>query len=482
MAEKRAWLDVHDKTDLITFAEALIALRWEIFATGSTGQRLRAAGVEVAEVEAWAAEGWRDRKFDLVAVNLMPFADAVRLPGVTVQSVMGQVAVEGVDILRAAARDFAEVIALGDPADYGAVLEHLQNTGDVPFEVRRHLAAKVFRQTRDYDAAVHAYLSGGRALGAVPDSLPETVMLVLNQVWELRHGENPHQRAVLYGAAAGAGPLGGEHLGGRSPTWTSLLDMDAAWRLVTNFEEPAVALVKARTPAGAAVGWDWEEALRLALGGHPERASRAVWAVNGPVDQWLIRALGDIYPEAVIAPSFNEQALADFERMRPHCTLLQMPDLSPPSGVMLRSVIGGVAAQLPDVETEQMARWRVMGRRRPSVSETEALYFAWRVIPHVRAYAAVVALGNVMVGVGSGQPTLSDSVRLAVEGAGERSNFAVLAVGHPIGAAEIVEMAAAAGIRAVAQPGGSLHDEAVISAADDADIAMAFTGVQHFRA
>lgn len=509
-----ALLSVYDKTGLMELAHGLVALGWGLIASGGTAVALRAAGLpvrDVAEVTgapellggrvktlhpaihagilardlpADAAElaAHGIAAIDLVVCNLYPFAATVARPGVTLAEAVEQIDIGGVVLLRAAAKNFARVAVLADPGDYPAVLDAL-GRGEVDEATRRGLAAKAFGLTRAYDAAVESYLVGARAGSSRDDGdWPEALHLTAARAQTLRYGENPHQAAALYTWQPGAGPLGGRLLGGKELSYNNLLDLDAAWRAAESFDDPAVVIVKHLSPCGLASAESAAAAFPMALASDPVSAFGGVIAANRAVDGAFVAALAaaDLFVEAVIAPAFDEAALAWFAAHKKNCRLVAV-DAAPPLGVELRAVRGGLLAQTADAGDPANAVWRVAGRRPPSPEEDAALRFAWRACQHVKSNAIVLAQGTATVGIGGGLPSRVDAVRLAVDKAGARALGAVMASDAFFPFADGLEAAAAAGVTAVVEPGGSVRDDEVIAAADRLGVALVFTGVRHFR-
>jgi phosphoribosylaminoimidazolecarboxamide formyltransferase/IMP cyclohydrolase len=500
---KRALFSVYDKAGLAEFARALAELGVELVASGGTARALRQAGLAVREVsdltgspeilggrvktlhpaihggilsrrsdadrEQLGSLSWGE--IDLVAVNLYPFAETAADPDASLEEVVEQIDVGGVALLRAAAKNFAHVTAVCDPADYTGVLAEVEAQGEVSPETRRRLAVKVFAHTAAYDAAIHRYLADDAPL------LPETLLLGLRKLADLRYGENPHQRASLYGLAGVADPLGGELLQGKPLSYNNLLDLDAAWRAAVAFERPTVVIVKHLSPCGMASADTLAEAFPSALAGDPVSSFGGVIAANRPFDAATARALGDLFVEAIAAPEFTGEAQEALSA-RQECRLLAV-SRAVADEIEMRGVRGGLLVQERD--RGDRAEWRPVTRRAPSEVEMKALRFAWRAVAHVKSNAIVLAQGEAAVGIGGGLPSRVDAVRLAVAKAGDRAGGAVLASDAFFPFPDGVEVAAQAGVMAVVQPGGSLRDGQVIEAADELGLAMCFTGVRHFR-
>jgi len=503
MTIQRSLFSVYDKTGLVDFARPLAERGVELIASGGTARVLREAGLTVQEVSdlTGASEilggrvktlhpaihgpilsrrtpadrgqlgslGWRE--IDLVVVNLYPFEETAADPGASLEEIIEQIDIGGVALLRAAAKNFAHVTVVCDPADYAPVLAEIEAQGELSLETRRWLAVKAFSRTAAYDAVIWERLADGAA------RLPERFVLGLRKLADLRYGENPHQRAALYVLPGLTGPLGGRLLQGKPLSYNNLLDLDAAWRAAVAFERPAVVIVKHLSPCGIACADMLAEAFPLALAGDPVSAFGGVIAANRPFDGPTARALGALFVEAIAAPAFTGEA-REVLSAREGCRLLALEqDVS--DAVEMRSIRGGLVVQERDWGDQ--AGWQVVTRRVPTGAEMAALRFAWRAVAHVKSNAILLARGEAAVGIGGGLPSRVDAVRLAVAKAGERAEGAVLASDAFFPFPDGVEVAAQAGVTAVVQPGGSVRDGRVIETADRLGLAMCFTGVRHFR-
>jgi phosphoribosylaminoimidazolecarboxamide formyltransferase/IMP cyclohydrolase len=503
MAIKRSLLSVYDKTGLVDFARGLAAREVELVASGGTARTLREAGLAVWAVSEVTSSpeilggrvktlhpaihggilsrrtpadrdqldglGWGE--IDLVAVNLYPFEEMAADSDASLDTVIEQIDIGGVALLRAAAKNFVHVTAVCDPADYAAVLAEIEAQGEVSPETQRRLAVKAFAHTAAYDAAIWRYLAGGE------DLLPEQLVLGLGKLTDLRYGENPHQRAALYARPGTTGPLGGELIQGKPLSYNNLLDLDAAWRAVVAFERATIVIVKHLSPCGIASADALAQALPPALAGDPVSAFGSVIAANRRFDGATARALGDLFVEAIAAPAFADEA-REVLGERKGCRLVALGQ-AVPDEIEVRSIRGGFVVQERDPGDQ--AEWRVVTRRAPTEAEMKALRFAWRAVAQVKSNAILLARGEATVGIGGGLPSRVDAVRLAAAKAGERAQGAVMASDAFFPFPDGVEVAAGAGVTAVVQPGGSVHDRQVIEAADRLGLAMCFTGVRHFR-
>ncbi len=508
---RRALLSVHDKAGLVEFATGLAALDFELVASGGTARALQAAGLAVTPVEQvtgfpeilggrvktlhpaihggilarrtdehlaeLAAHGIA--AVDLVICNLYPFAATVARPGVTAQEAVEEIDIGGVTLLRAAAKNFESVAVVCDPADYSEVLAALQAHA-LTIEQRRGLALKAFRHTAAYDATIATWLEqrAEPSAGSRPAALPVTLILAAQRVQSLRYGENPHQQAALYRWVGGQPVL--EQLQGKELSYNNLVDLEAAWAMPQEFAEPAVAIIKHTNPSGLAAAGSLVDAYRLAFACDPVSAYGSIIAVNREVDLALVQEIGSLFVEVLAAPGFTADALGWLAAHKQNCRVMRAAGAAP-AGPILRSVGGGLLAQTPDDRGVDESTWKVVTERQPTGAERRSLAFAWLAAKHVKSNAIVFAQGTATVGVGAGQMNRVDSVYLAARRAGERAQGAVMGSDAFIPFPDSIEAAAAAGVTACIQPGGSLRDEAAIAAADRLGMAMVFTGERHFR-
>jgi phosphoribosylaminoimidazolecarboxamide formyltransferase/IMP cyclohydrolase len=507
----KALLSVSDKTNLVEFASGLRDHNVDLVASGGTARALKAAGLPVATVEELthspevldgrvktlhpiihagilARDTDSDRAdlaklgasmIDLVVVNLYPFQKTVAQRYVTLADAIENIDIGGVALIRAAAKNYQRVAVVCDPCDYDLVLRDIAQHGFVSLQTREVLALKAFSHTASYDSAIRDYLTG------MQSSEPTILPLTLQKLQDLRYGENPHQHAALYSYnGACQGPLGGQLLQGKELSYNNLLDLDAAWRAVTQFSDPTIVIVKHLSPCGIGSAAELPAAFLAALASDATSAFGSVIASNKPIDAATVEAFGKLFIECIIAPSFSEEALALLAK-RKNCRLLAMPDLSVEPEYELRSITRGVLRQTIDQGDPQNTEWRVVTKLAPTDAQMRTLQFAWKAAQHVKSNAVVFAaetdgvLGT--VGIGGGQPNRVDCVRIAISRAGEKTRGAVLASDAFFPFPDGIQEAAKAGIVAVAQPGGSVKDEEVIAAADEAGLAMVLTGTRHFR-
>jgi phosphoribosylaminoimidazolecarboxamide formyltransferase/IMP cyclohydrolase len=394
--------------------------------------------------------------------------------------------IENIDIggpamIRSAAKNFQDIAVLVDAADYPAVLEELQkNGGSISRETRGRLARKAFATTAAYDGAISTTLQK-----SANGELPEALHLNYRKLADLRYGENPHQKAALYRnpAVAGRGLAAAPQLQGKELSFNNLVDLEAAWRLVQEFEEPTTVIIKHTNPCGVATGKTLVESYRRALEVDPVSAFGSVIALNRALDGPVAEELSKVFVEAVVAPGFEPTAL---ERLASKKNL-RLLDMSATAGddygLQLKVVGGGLLVQTPDTLPIQPALWKCVTERPPTPEEMAALIFAWRVVKHVKSNAIVYARAGVLVGVGAGQMSRVDSVKLGANKARELKHAlegSVLASDAFFPFPDGVEAAARVGVTAIVQPGGSVRDNEVIAAANLHRLAMVLTGVRHF--
>jgi phosphoribosylaminoimidazolecarboxamide formyltransferase/IMP cyclohydrolase len=507
----RALLSVSDKRGLVPFAQGLAALGWEIVSTGGTAEALRRDGIAVIPIE--KVTGFpemmdgrvktlhpkvhggllarRDHAgdqaallahditpIDLVAVNLYPFQQTAAREGVPDGEVIEQIDIGGPSMLRSAAKNHADVIVLVDPADYETTLADLRADG-VPAERRRALAAKVFAHTAAYDAAITGWFSRGDG------ELPERLALVMDRAQALRYGENPHQRAALY-VADEPGMRDLHQLHGKELSFNNLLDVDAAVSAVQPWPNRiACAIIKHTTPCGIALGASAAEAYARAFATDRTSAFGSVIAFNTVVDRPAAEAMADLFVEAVVAPRFHDDAL-DVFRKKKNLRVVELPRPDDHGTLDFKRVRGGLLAQdrFRPTDTPQESLWKVVTERVPTESEWKDLRFAWAAVGCVKSNAILLARNEAAIGIGAGQMSRVDSSFLAVHkarAAAHDTTGAVLASDAFFPFRDGVDEAAAAGVAAIIQPGGSVRDAEVIAAANERGLAMVVTGVRQFR-
>jgi len=512
----RAIVSVSDKTGVTEFAQGLNKLGFEIFSTGGTKKALTEAGVpvkSVSEITGFpeildgrvktlhpAVHGGilarRDlpahmaqlaehnmETIDLVAVNLYPFVQTVAREGVELQEALENIDIGGPTMIRASAKNFPGVIVIVDPADYQPVLEKLQK-GDLPQDERQRLAQKAFQHVALYDTAISQYLRQDT------EGLPDEMTVALKKRYGLRYGENPHQKAAFYaeqvvGGGQNTGITWAKQLWGKELSFNNILDADAAWGAATDFAAPTVSVIKHTNPCGLASHEDIAEAYRRAFSGDEVAAFGGIVAANRPVTLAMAEAMRPVFYEIVIAPEYEPAALELLKKKKDLRILVA--ELPPGYGkaesgyIDFRRVKGGFLVQGSDSLPEGQVNLKTVTRREPTPKEIEDLLFAWRAAKHVKSNAIMLVKDKTVVGMGAGQPSRIVSARIAGEKAGDKSKGSVLASDAMFPFPDVVEAAAAGGVTAIIQPGGSIRDEDSIKAADAHDIAMVFTGVRHFR-
>jgi phosphoribosylaminoimidazolecarboxamide formyltransferase/IMP cyclohydrolase len=512
----RALISVSDKTGVAEFAEGLAALGVEILSTGGTAKLLRDKGLKVRDVSdltgfpemldgrvktlhpkvhggllAIRSNPEHQRQvqehgiefIDLVCVNLYPFEKTAAKPGVKFEEIIENIDIGGPSMIRSASKNFADVTVVVDAGDYAAVLEEIRTTGGcVSRETRARLARKAFATTAAYDGAISTTLQKFAGDGPFPLNLH----MNFRKMMDLRYGENPHQKAALYldPAVAGRGLAHARQLQGKELSYNNLVDLEAAWRLIGEFEEPTTAIIKHTNPCGIASAPTLAESYQKAHDVDPVSAFGSVIAFNRKMDGATAEAMSKLFVEAVVAPGYEAAALEKLASKKNLRLMDMSATVGDDYGLQLKSVGGGLLVQTPDTAGANLAEWKCVTERKPTEAEMRALVFAWRVTKHVKSNAIVFTREDVVVGVGAGQMSRVDSAKLAVTKARElKHSLEGTVVGSdaffpfPDGVEEIAK----AGATAIAQPGGSVRDADVIAAANRLGLAMVFTGVRHFR-
>lgn len=507
----RALLSVWDKTGIAELAQRLHESGFELISTGGTLRAIQGSGVPVQAVSDVTGfpeliggrvktlhpaihAGLLARRdlpehleeiqsqgiapIDLVVSNLYPFGEVVRQPDVTLEDALEHIDIGGPTLIRASAKNFPGVIVLVDPTDYDPVLAALSTDGlsGVSPSWRRELATKAFSHVAAYDSVIAAYLRAG-------DEFPAQLTIAGEKAAELRYGENPHQQAAFYRLLAPQGPHGvgtWRLLGGKEMSYNNYLDASAAWAAAVGFSDPAVAIVKHNIPCGIASEAELKLAYEAALASDPVSAFGGVVALNRPVDQATASGIVERFYEVVLAPSYSQDALERLRRKK-NLRIIEVPAADLVDTLEVRTLDGAFLVQTPDHATVDPTGWKTVTQREPTAQELDDLVFAWRVVRYVKSNAIVLAADCATVGIGGGQPNRVDAVRIAIERAGDRAAGSALASDAFFPFADGVEVATAAGITAIAQPGGSVRDTETIEAADQAGIAMVFTGIRHFR-
>jgi len=506
---QRALLSVTDKAGIVDFARSLSSLGVEIVSTGGTYRVLHEAGVgalrEVAEVTGFPemldgrvktihpriAAGilaMRSKPehmravaehsiplIDLVCVSLYEFEKFAARKDATLEELIENIDIGGPTMIRAAAKNWRDVAVVTSPGDYAGIVEELQARGGALCEETHwRLAKKAFDTTAAYDRAVSARLSEIPPTG---DGLPATLDIRAPRALALRYGENPHQAAALY-ASGGAGIAGARQLHGKDLSYNNLVDLDAAWQLIAEFEAPASAIIKHTNPCGCAEGATLAESYRRAFEADPVSAYGGVLAFNRTLDGETAAEISKTFIEAIAAPEYSDDAL---RRLREKKNLRLLQAAPAAADLVVKSISGGFLVQTPDAHRLARAETQLKTRRAPSEDEWVALEFAWKVCKHVKSNAIVYARAGQLLAAGAGQMSRVDSVKFGAMKAVLPLKGSVVASDAFFPFADGVEEAARHGITAVIQPGGSVRDEEVIAAADRMGLAMVFTGVRHFR-
>lgn len=514
MKVRTALLSVSDKTGLVDLGERLHQMGVELISTGGTARLLNEADIPatpVSEVTGFPeildgrvktlhpqihagilarhddAEHQRTLEVNkiqplgLVVVNLYPFGRTIQQGEVSLEEALEQVDIGGVTLIRAAAKNFKHVTVVVDPADYEAVINEMRANRNQTLEsTRQQLARKAFHHTTAYDAVIASYLDN--CAGDI-EELPKTITLSLLRVSSLRYGENPHQRASLYRTChlSPHGLVAGNKLQGKDLSFNNYLDLDAAWNLCREFESPFCGIIKHTNPCGAATASTLCGAYQRALACDPVSAFGSVISFNKQVDSETAEHLDSLFVEAIIAPSYEREALEKFSRKK-NLRLIEMGPQAPSQHrAGLRTISGGFLMQGGDNLTVTEKDFRTVTHRTPNPTEMRDLLFAWNVCKHVKSNGIVLVRQGQTMGLGVGQMSRLDSVRLATQKSQVELNGAVMASDAFFPFPDAVKVAAQAGISAVIQPGGSIRDDQVVEMANQYGLAMVFTGVRHFR-
>jgi phosphoribosylaminoimidazolecarboxamide formyltransferase/IMP cyclohydrolase len=510
---ERALISVYDKTGIVEFAGALAALGVELVSTGGTARLLASHGMKVREVSdltgfpeildgrvktlnprvAAGLLAIRENSdhmkqiaqhnlplIDLVCVNLYPFVETIQKPSVQFHDAIENIDIGGPSMIRAAAKNFQDVAIVTSPGDYGAVAESLKTgNGVLPHDLLFQLAQKAFLCTARYDGQIAQYLSNVSS-GAM---FPPNIFMDFEKMTDLRYGENPHQRASFYkwGGQNATGVAAAKQLQGKELSYNNIVDLEAAWNLIREFDTPACCVIKHTNPCGTAIGDTLRDAYLKAYEADSASAFGSIIAFNQRVDLPTATEVAKLFVEAIIAPGFTSEALVAFASKKS----LRIMEMLAGEGTgwsqfEIKDVSGGVLLQ--DRDNELLGpESRIVTRRRPSESEQRDLQFAWRVVKHVKSNAIVLASGGQTVGVGAGQMSRIDSVKLSITKAHPTAKGASLASDAFFPFRDNIDEAAKAGITAIIQPGGSVRDPEVIEAADEHGLAMVFTGLRHFK-
>lgn len=509
-----ALLSVSDKTGLIDLARQLVEeFGFEIISSGGTASAIKAAGLSVMKVSDYTGSpeilggrvktlhprihggilGRRDlpqdvaemeanqiRPLDLVVVNLYPFEQTIANPNCTVSEAIEQIDIGGPAMLRAAAKNFTHLTVLSNPKYYDAYLQELrQNNGEASLAFRQKMAGETFAQTNAYDGAIAAYFASLSPQEENP--LPSFFSLTGQELQSLRYGENPHQSASWYQSGQPSGWTAATKLQGKELSYNNLVDLEAARRLIAEFDdrESAAAILKHTNPCGVAMGSTLVEAYEKAFNADSTSAFGGIVALNQSIDTATAKALTKIFLECIVAPGCEPEA-REILAAKTNLRVLILPDLKQGSKQTLKAIAGGFLVQAADDVAEVPDTWQVVTEKQPTPEQLAELLFAWKVAKHVKSNAIVVSKNRTTLGVGAGQMNRVGSVKIALEQAGEQAQGGFLASDGFFPFDDSVKTAAKAGIVAIVQPGGSLKDKDSIQAANELGIVMVLTGIRHF--
>ena len=505
---RRALISVSDKTGIVDFARELTRFNVEIISTGGTAKALRDAGINVRDISdvtgfpemmdgrvktlhprvhggllairdnedhVAALEQHGIQPIDMVVVNLYPFAETIKREGVTREEAIEQIDIGGPAMIRSAAKNARDVAVVVSPEQYGRVIDELnQNNGALSLATRNTFAQKAFEHTARYDIMVSSYLAGSS------NELPDHLTWTMTKIADLRYGENPHQRAALYQTSTSAGIANAAVLSGKEMSFNNYVDAEAAWQLVCDFDQTACAIIKHTNPAGAGLAETAAEAYKKAFATDPVSAFGGIVAFNRAVDAAAAEEATKIFTEVVIAPDYDAAAL-EILRAKKNLRVIRMPTEVDPSRVELKQIGGGMLVQTRDDHILNPLELNVVTARKPTDDEIHALQFAWIVCKHTKSNAIVYARADQTVGVGAGQMSRVDSVKIGAMRAQLPVAGSVLASDAFFPFRDGIDEAARHGITAIIQPGGSVRDEEVIAAANEHGLAMVFTGIRHFK-
>ncbi|MFH1440563.1 MAG: bifunctional phosphoribosylaminoimidazolecarboxamide formyltransferase/IMP cyclohydrolase [Candidatus Omnitrophota bacterium] len=513
---KRALISVSDKTGIIDFAKELVKFGVELLSTGGTAKLFRDNGIAVKEVSEYTGfpemlDGrvktlhpkihggllaLRDNKehmeqlkkqdigpIDMVVVNLYPFEKTIAKKGVSIEEVIENIDIGGPSMLRSAAKNSRSVAVVCNPVRYNEVIEELRkNNGSLPVELLTDLAVEVFRLTSHYDSVIHSYLKNHFHPEPV-ELLPEELNLSFSKIQGLRYGENPHQKAAFYREQNKIHGLANiKQLWGKELSFNNILDLNAAIHIAQEFDLPAVVFIKHNNPCGAAENKDLLKAYRDAWNCDRLSAFGGIVSVNRQIDLNLAKLIEKSgFLECIICPKFSIEALS-LLKTKKNLRLLELPDLLKKSkGMDFKKVWGGLLLQEEDSVTLDENNLKIVTKKKPAKKEMESLLFAWKIAKHVKSNAIVLTKGTKTVGIGAGQMSRVDSVFIATKKAGKLAIGSCLASDAFFPKEDAIQLAAKFKIKAIIQPGGSIADPKIISAADKYKIPMVFTGVRHFR-
>lgn len=504
-----ALLSTSDKTGLIDFARSLVEeFKFDLISSGGTASALKAAGLPVTKVSDYTGfpeilggrvktlhprihggilarrdlpqdvvdlETHQIRPIDLVVVNLYPFEQTIAQPNVTLPEAIEQIDIGGPAMIRASAKNFAHLTVLCNPAQYNAYLEQMRGSGgEVSLEFRQSCAYEAFSHTAAYDLAIASYLAN-------QSEQPAQFTLTGKPLQALRYGENPHQPAAWYQTGTtSSGWSAATKLQGKELSYNNLVDLEAARRIIAEFPEtPAATIIKHTNPCGTAEGNSLLEAYQKAFNADSVSAFGGIVALNKPIDAPTAKELSKTFLECIVAPECEPEA-QEILAKKSNLRVLTLPDLVGGPKETVKAIAGGFLVQTSDDLVEDTSKWQVVTEKQPTPEQLAELLFAWKVCKHVKSNAIVLTRDRTTIGVGGGQMNRVGSVKIALEQAGDKAQGAFLASDGFFPFDDSVKTAAAAGIIAIVQPGGSMRDQATIDAANQLGVVMIFTGVRHF--
>lgn len=513
---KRALISVSDKEGILDFSRELKKFGIEILSTGGTAKLLRDNGIDVKEVSGYTGfpemlDGrvktlhpkihagllaLRDNQehmdtlkehniglIDMVVVNLYPFEKTTRKPTVTIEEVIENIDIGGPSMLRSAAKNHKDVAVVSNPARYNQIIEELQkNNGALSDRLMRDLAIEVFGLTSHYDGVIYTYLKNYFKGRLESIGFPAELNLSFEKIQDLRYGENPHQKAAFYREnGKSRGLINLKQLQGKELSFNNILDLNAAFELVKEFSSPAVVIVKHNNPCGVAEAKTLDKAYTFAWKCDPLSSFGGIVALNRKLDLKTAKlVVKSGFLECIIAPGFDKETIGLFKDKK-NLRLLELNDLAPVDEPEFKRVSGGLLLQDKDLETLGINNLKVVTKKKPTKNQIESLIFGWKVAKHVKSNAIVLTCGTKTVGIGAGQMSRVDSVRIAKIKAGNSSKNSCLSSDAFFPKADAVVEAAKAGVVAIIQPGGSISDEEIIRACNKYKISMVLTGIRHFR-
>lgn len=506
---RRALISVYDKMGVATFARGLVTMGIEILSTGGTAKLLEEEGIEVKEIGDYTGfpeilQGRvktlhpkihagilakRDNRhhskdmenlgidfIDMVVVNLYPFEQVIKRPEAPLEEVIENIDIGGPTMLRAAAKNYQDVVVVSSPEDYPVVIKELkENKGNLSLGIRRKLAAKVFEQTCIYDSVISSYLN--RVFNIKTESFPLVVLKRWDRIQTLRYGENPHQEAALYGETQ---ERSFEQLQGKELSYNNILDLNAAWIAAGDFADPVAVIIKHTNPCGLASDRNLLEAYRKALSCDPVSAFGSVIGFNRRVSSDVAEEVVARFVEAVIAPEYEETALQIFKK-KEELRVIKMRNVDATGELNITCALDCFLLQRKDYFRAKQDEMKIVTKKKPSDEEWKDLLFGWRVVKNVKSNAIVLCKDSRTIAIGAGQMSRIDAMKLALSKACEGTNGTILASDAFFPFSDVVEEAHRAGITAIIQPGGSKRDGESIEACDKYGIAMVFTGERHFR-